>query len=446
MKFIEKHNKLLAVALCACTVGTAAQSVHAFETKPGWHGQGKDRYYIQASNRKEATGLTEVNDKLYYFDKDGDMQFGWQTVSNNTYYFTSDGTAATGKTAVSGTVYNFQKGGKLYKGWSNDGKYYDNNGFKKTNEWVEEDGVSYYVDENGTKKTGWQDINGQKFYFDQDGKKVTATSMDIDGTNYTFNEDGTLKTGWSDDSNNYFVDGVKQTGYQVIDDNAYFFNADGSKSINENNVGDGGYYTGANGEIYDTQADIERRAAEQAAAEKAAAEKAAAEKAAAEQAAAEKAAAEQAAAQQQAAQQQQQAAAQQQAAQQQQQQAAAQQQQQQAAQQQQQQQTTTTTNSSKSAAIAAAALAQVGRTQDCTMLVTNSLAAVGINFHDWPEGYLSLGATTSNPVPGDIIVYSGHVAVYIGNGQAVHGGWLGSQTVVASVSCDKALIAYVHIA
>ncbi|CDA33610.1 nlpC/P60 family [Firmicutes bacterium CAG:536] len=80
------------------------------------------------------------------------------------------------------------------------------------------------------------------------------------------------------------------------------------------------------------------------------------------------------------------------------------------------------------------------------MLVTNSLAAVGINFHDWPEGYLSLGATTSNPVPGDIIVYSGHVAVYIGNGQAVHGGWLGSQTVVASVSCDKALIAYVHIA
>ena len=79
----------------------------------------------------------------------------------------------------------------------------------------------------------------------------------------------------------------------------------------------------------------------------------------------------------------------------------------------------------------------MGRTQDCTMLVTNSLAAVGINFHDWPEGYLSLGATTSNP---------GHVAVYIGNGQAVHGGWLGSQTVVASVSCDKALIAYVHIA
>ena len=38
-----------------------------------------------------------------------------------------------------------------------------------------------------------------------------------------------------------------------------------------------------------------------------------------------------------------------------------------------------------------------------------------------------------------------YVAIYIGNGQAVHGGWYGSQTVVASVSCDKALIGYVHV-
>ena len=103
------------------------------------------------------------------------------------------------------------------------------------------------------------------------------------------------------------------------------------------------------------------------------------------------------------------------------------------------------TPSVNSSAIAAAALAQVGATQDCTMLVTNALRAVGINFHGWPENYLSLGTITSSPVAGDIIVYSGHVAIYIGNGQAVHGGWNGSQTVVASVSCDKALIGYVHV-
>lgn len=94
--------------------------------------------------------------------------------------------------------------------------------------------------------------------------------------------------------------------------------------------------------------------------------------------------------------------------------------------------------------IADSALSQVGRYQDCTMLVTNSLASVGINFHGWPYEYMALGSVTNNPVPGDIIVYEGHVAIYIGNGQAVHGGWLGTQTVVSSVNCTNAFIAYIH--
>lgn len=95
--------------------------------------------------------------------------------------------------------------------------------------------------------------------------------------------------------------------------------------------------------------------------------------------------------------------------------------------------------------ISDAALAQVGVNQDCTMLVTNSLAAVGINFHGAPIEYLNLGTLTNNPVPGDICVYQGHVALYIGNGQAVHGGWLGYQTVVSTVECTNAFIGYVHV-
>jgi cell wall-associated NlpC family hydrolase len=98
--------------------------------------------------------------------------------------------------------------------------------------------------------------------------------------------------------------------------------------------------------------------------------------------------------------------------------------------------------SSKGQAILSAAYAQLGVTQDCTMLVTNSLAAVGINFHDWPAGYLSLGRTVSaaEAQPGDLIYYAdggagvAHVAVYAGNGQAVHGGYNGNQTVVSSAN------------
>ena len=52
-------------------------------------------------------------------------------------------------------------------------------------------------------------------------------------------------------------------------------------------------------------------------------------------------------------------------------------------------------SSSKGAAIYQAALSQVGTIQDCTMLVTNALKSVGINYHDWPAGYMSLGTIVS---------------------------------------------------
>ncbi|MFS0715639.1 NlpC/P60 family protein [Arthrobacter sp. 1P04PC] len=94
------------------------------------------------------------------------------------------------------------------------------------------------------------------------------------------------------------------------------------------------------------------------------------------------------------------------------------------------------------ASIAAAAYAQIGVSQDCTMLATNALAAVGIRYHGWPAGYLSLGRTVSaaEAQPGDLAYYQNggmgmaHIAVYVGNGMAVHGGWNGGTTALYSVN------------
>ena len=94
------------------------------------------------------------------------------------------------------------------------------------------------------------------------------------------------------------------------------------------------------------------------------------------------------------------------------------------------------------ATIAAAAYAQIGVSQDCTALATNALAAAGINYHGWPAGYLSLGRTVSaaEAKPGDLAYYQNggagmaHIAVYVGNGMAVHGGWNGGTTSLQSVN------------
>lgn len=87
-----------------------------------------------------------------------------------------------------------------------------------------------------------------------------------------------------------------------------------------------------------------------------------------------------------------------------------------------------------------AALAQLGQTQDCTALVERSLRAVGFAVGDLGTSvgeYARYGAvvTSGAYAPGDILIWPGaHVAIYIGNGQAVHGGWNGSQTVIAGIN------------
>lgn len=102
--------------------------------------------------------------------------------------------------------------------------------------------------------------------------------------------------------------------------------------------------------------------------------------------------------------------------------------------------------------VAGAAMSQLGVNQDCTMLVTNSLAAAGISFHGWPAEYMSLGTIVSGAEaqPGDIIYYAdsgigtAHVAVYVGGGQAVHGGWGGATTTVASAYIGSGPV-FIHI-
>ena len=92
--------------------------------------------------------------------------------------------------------------------------------------------------------------------------------------------------------------------------------------------------------------------------------------------------------------------------------------------------TTQAASSNKGAAIYQAALAQLGTFQDCTLLVTNALKAVGINFHDWPAGYMSLGTVVpaSQAQPGDLIYYANG-----GTGLALNTANVGSGAVYIRV-------------
>ncbi|GEK79755.1 hypothetical protein ABA31_11060 [Agrococcus baldri] len=103
-------------------------------------------------------------------------------------------------------------------------------------------------------------------------------------------------------------------------------------------------------------------------------------------------------------------------------------------------------------AVADAALAQVGAAQDCTALVRRAIAAVGLGYTGM-GGLFNYGPTISQSQasPGDIIYYSNggtgsaHVAIYIGGGRAVHGGWAGYNTVVAGVNIGGSAPVFIDI-
>jgi len=85
-----------------------------------------------------------------------------------------------------------------------------------------------------------------------------------------------------------------------------------------------------------------------------------------------------------------------------------------------------------------AALAQIGWAEDCTALVENALRAIGHQVPDvGPMQFMQYGVQVdaSQIQPGDIMIRSGHVAIYAGNGTAVHGGF-GGRVVLTSTDSD----------
>lgn len=88
------------------------------------------------------------------------------------------------------------------------------------------------------------------------------------------------------------------------------------------------------------------------------------------------------------------------------------------------------------AALVASARAQLGATQDCTILAEQALRSVGKSVGDLaPMQFHQYGTPVSAPQPGDLMIRAGHVGIYIGGGQAISSGMNGvNETIVHPAS------------
>ncbi|WP_245702908.1 NlpC/P60 family protein [Arthrobacter subterraneus] len=103
-------------------------------------------------------------------------------------------------------------------------------------------------------------------------------------------------------------------------------------------------------------------------------------------------------------------------------------------------------SSSVGAALVASAYAQMGATQDCTILVEVALRSIGKSVGDLaPEQFYQYGTVVGSPVPGDLVIRPGHVAIYVGNGQVISSGMNGVNATILHPLSDLAGSSFVRV-
>ena len=137
---------------------------------------------------------------------------GWNDVDGHQVYVNDDGTKASGWL-------------KIDKKW-----YFFADGVAQTGV-LEDGGYRYEFDENGVMLTGWQNDGEHYHYYNPSNGKALTGWQEIDGVWYVFDERGNMRTGWyTDDKGQEFYlgnNGKMRTGWVDIEESSYYFNENG---------------------------------------------------------------------------------------------------------------------------------------------------------------------------------------------------------------------------
>ncbi|MFR0584498.1 GH25 family lysozyme [Limosilactobacillus mucosae] len=176
-------------------------------------------WYYFGSDGSMQTGFVTLTDtgnkRLVYYNAEGQMQYGWQTINGKKYYFNVwTGAAYQGEYKIDGKWYYFGSDGSMQTGFVT----LTDTGDKR---------IVYYNSE-GQMQYGWQTISGKKYYFNVWTGAMYQGEHKIDGKWYYFGSNGIMQTGFVTLSDGrvvyYNAQGQMLYGWQTINGTKYYFN------------------------------------------------------------------------------------------------------------------------------------------------------------------------------------------------------------------------------
>ena len=131
----------------------------------GWKTVNSRTYYFDKGSGEMSVGWKSINNRTYYFDLNGELVTGWKTIDGDRYYFDYP----TGMMTIGWLTKLQEINGLNDFTWTK--YYFDING-KMVTGWQTIAGNRYYFGWDGIMRTGYQHISGKNHYFDENGRLV----------------------------------------------------------------------------------------------------------------------------------------------------------------------------------------------------------------------------------------------------------------------------------
>lgn len=143
--------------------------------------------------------------KGYYYNAEGILTTGWQTINGAKYYFDATEGMYIGAHTIDGKEYFFALNGKMITNNWSDNKYYSADGTYDASKgntagsWIghsTKNNCWWYRHSDGTyTSSGFEYINGKWYYFDASGWTVTGWQL-VDNNWYYLQNSGDVTYGW----------------------------------------------------------------------------------------------------------------------------------------------------------------------------------------------------------------------------------------------------------